>query len=141
MTRVLNNSKHLIEYNAIQCEKRNSYRKKVREEKKAQKTVGDTSEVGGAVNGHDAEDGDFPRAPKRARRSSADPEEHVSGSEEEEADGEDQGEDDQQDQEDDEVEEDDEAEGENGEELTEDPLELRDQHDMGDEASDGDESD
>jgi DNA polymerase epsilon subunit 3 len=56
----------VTKFTSIQADKRNSYRKKVREEKKAAKEGGDTA--GRAVNGHTA-DGESPPA-KRVRRSS-----------------------------------------------------------------------
>ncbi|OCK85946.1 histone-fold-containing protein [Lepidopterella palustris CBS 459.81] len=133
----------LKKYNDIQCEKRNSYRKKVREAAKAKAptNTGDASDNHPATNGHGA-DGDSPPAAKKARRSSTGADEHVTG---EDSDGDmgDQGDgdDDTQDHEDDEVEDDEEVEEGGGEEqLTEDPIEIR-EHDEVENLSEGDESD
>ncbi|KAF2869781.1 histone-fold-containing protein [Massariosphaeria phaeospora] len=102
-------------FTAIQADKRNTYRKKVREDKKAAKDIGDVDPQ--ATNGH-ALDDDAPPT-KRARRLSADNGEHASGSEEE---GDLDETIDDAEQEDDEV-EDDEVEDEAVDEgVTEDPL-------------------
>ncbi|KAF2189674.1 histone-fold-containing protein [Zopfia rhizophila CBS 207.26] len=120
---------------SLQADKRNSYRKKVREEKKAQKETGESKSR--AVNGHVDEDGSPPT--KRARRSSVENGEHATGSEEE-ADVEEAADDDQQ--EDEEVEDDEEGEEEVAEEqLTEDPIEIRESERSDDDMADGDESD
>jgi DNA polymerase epsilon subunit 3 len=117
---------------SIQSEKRNSYRKKVRDEKNAKKESGSSR----AMNGAD----DSPPA-KKARRSVGDSAEHVSASEDEiDADIEDE----QQDVEEDEEVEDDEVEGDDeGEEekLTEDPIEVPDSEASDDEMEDRDDSD
>ncbi|KAF2472102.1 histone-fold-containing protein [Lindgomyces ingoldianus] len=128
----------VAKFTSIQADKRNSYRKKVREEKKAQK---DTSEgKPRAANGHAAGVDDSPPA-KRARRSSVDNGEHASGSEEE-ADVDETVEEEQQ--EDEEVEEDEEGEEEEEgaeEQLTEDPIEARESEASDEGMEDGDESD
>ncbi|KAF2266889.1 histone-fold-containing protein [Lojkania enalia] len=123
----------VAKFTSIQADKRNSYRKKVREEKKAQKEAGDGKSR--SVNGHAAEGNSPPT--KRARRSSVDNGEHASGSDEEP--DVDETVDDVQ--EEDEVEEDeiDEEAAEEG--LTEDPLEARDSQPENDDMADGDESD
>ena len=119
---------------ATRANKRNSYRKKVRDGKKGVKD-GDESELRG-TNGHDI-DNDSPPA-KRARRSSAGNGEQPSASEDE-IDAEDNADD--VEPEDDEV-EDDEVEEEVAEEgLTEDPIEERENEPSEDEMADGDESD
>ncbi|ORY13754.1 histone-fold-containing protein [Clohesyomyces aquaticus] len=129
----------VAKFTSIQADKRNSYRKKIRDEKKAQKEPGDSQPR--ATNGN--ADDDSPPA-KRARRSSADNGEHATGSEEEEADVDETIEEDQQ--EDEEVEDDEEPEGEGEEEavdeqLTEDPIEIRESGASDDDMEDGDESD
>ncbi|KAF2496019.1 histone-fold-containing protein [Lophium mytilinum] len=138
----------LQKYNAIQCDKRNTYRKKIRDANKAAKAsnpdgVDQTEEpsiISTNGNGHRADD-DSPPAAKKARRSSL----GATGSEGDDTDGNmgEQAEEDQQDEEheDDDVEDDEEGEENGGEtQLTEDPLEIRDD-DMGNEGSDSDESD
>lgn len=139
----------LQKYNAIQCEKRNSYRKKVREaaKAKANPNAPDASEDALAANGHSQRGpgGDSPPAAKKARRSSVDGGEHATVTEGEDTDGDmgdnGEGDDDQQDHEDDEVE--DEEEGDEGaeEQLVEDPIEMRENEEVGDDASEGEESD
>ena len=120
-------------FTSIQADKRNTYRKKVREDKKAAKENGENGAK--PVNGH-AENDESPPT-KRARRSSADGGEHNTGSEEEV----DPDETVDVEQEDEEV-EDDEVEEEPAEEgLTEDPLEVRESEPSDDEMVDGDESD
>jgi histone H3/H4 len=121
-------------YVAIQSEKRNSYRKKIRDEKNAQKDP----KASRATNGN----AESPPN-KRARRSSGANVEHATGSEDD-LDVDETLEDDQQDpEEDEEVEEDDvEVDEEGGEEkLTEDPIEVRDSEASDDDMEDGDESD
>jgi len=122
-------------FTSIQADKRNSYRKKVREDKKAAKEAGEGQPR--AVNGN-AADGDSPPT-KRARRSSVDNGEHATGSEEE-ADVDETADVEQEDEEveDDEVEVEEEA-AEEG--LTEDPLEVRESEASDDDMVDGDESD
>jgi len=138
------------EYNAIQCEKRNSYRKKVREaaKAKANPNAPDASEDALAANGHSRRGpgGDSPPAAKKARRSSVDGGEHATGTEGEDTDGDmgdnGEGDDDQQDHEDDEVEDEEEGDEEGAEEqLVEDPIEMRENEEVGDDASEGEESD
>jgi len=110
-------------FTSIQADKRNTYRKKVREEKKAAKDK--------PANG-DMED-DSPPA-KRARRS--DGAEQV-GSDDEDVDETVEG----MEQEDDEVEDDEVEEDVPEEEPTEDLLEEREKEEEDDEMEDGDESD
>lgn len=126
-------------FTSIQADKRNSYRKKVREEKKALKEGGETKVK--AVNGHAAEDESPPT--KRARRSSVDNGEHATGSEEEEgADVDETVEDVQEEDEEVEDEGEDEADEEPVEEgLQEDPLEEKEVQPSDDDMADGDESD
>lgn len=124
----------VTKFTSIQADKRNTYRKKVREEKKAA-TTSSTPAGPATTNGDVPDAGDSPPAAKRARRSSGDAEVHQSGTE-------DEGDNDETvDVEDEEV-EDDEIEEEVVEEgLTEDPLEEREDKDEDDEMADGDESD
>jgi hypothetical protein len=117
----------VTKFTSIQADKRNSYRKKVREEKKANKGTGEAATT--SVNGQSA-DVNSPPA-KRARRSSVDNGEHATGSEEE-GDGDDAG--------DDIPDEEDEAEDDD-DEVEEDPIEVRDSEGEDDEMADGDESD
>lgn len=121
-------------FQSIRANKRNSYRKKVRDGKKGIKD-GDETETRGA-NGHNVDDESPPA--KRARRSSADNGEQHSASEDDvdadEAADDVEPEDD--DVEDDEVEEEVIEEG-----LTEDPIEERENDPSEDEMADGDESD
>ena len=118
-------------FTSIQADKRNTYRKKVREEKKA---VGPGAATSTPVRPDVAKedgDGDGERATKRARRESGDAGE---ATEEEEVD-------ETVDVEDEEV-EDDEIEEEVVEEgLTEDPLEEKEDKSEDDEMEDGNESD
>ncbi|KAF2691258.1 histone-fold-containing protein [Lentithecium fluviatile CBS 122367] len=114
-------------FTSIQADKRNTYRKKVREEKKA---GGPTKEK--PANGHAEEDESPPT--KRARREGGD---GVEASEEEE--GVDETVDDVV--EDEEVEDDDVEEEVHEEGLTEDPLEEKENEPSDDEMADGDESD
>jgi DNA polymerase epsilon subunit 3 len=113
----------VTKFTSIQADKRNTYRKKVREEKKAAKEP-----IGGEA------EGDEPAA-KRARM---DGEGAQSDDEAEEGDETVDVEDEEV--EDDEIEEE-EGEGQEGEGLTEDPLEEREDKDEDDEMADGDESD
>ncbi|KAF2653870.1 histone-fold-containing protein [Lophiostoma macrostomum CBS 122681] len=125
----------VAKFTSIQADKRNSYRKKVREEKKAQKDTGDAPPR--AVNGHAVDDDSPPT--KRARRSSGDNGEHATGSEEEVEPDEAAEEvpEDEDEGDDDEVEEEEPAD----EGLAEDPIEVRDSEASDDEMADGDESD
>ncbi|KAF2638036.1 hypothetical protein P280DRAFT_471685 [Massarina eburnea CBS 473.64] len=113
-------------FTSIQADKRNTYRKKVREEKKAVKDKETT-------NGHGPGDDDTPPT-KRARME--DGAEEESGVDDTVEVGEDQDVDEEV--EDDEVDEDEEGDGAEG--LTEDPLEEREEAED-DEMEDGDESD
>ncbi|KAJ4367365.1 hypothetical protein N0V83_006946 [Neocucurbitaria cava] len=121
----------VTKFTSIQADKRNTYRKKVREEKKAatstpsKHTDGD-NDVGGAG------DDDTERAAKRARRSSGGASGEVSEVEEG---------DETVDVEDEEVEDDEIEEEVVDEGLTEDPLEEREDKDEDDVMGDGDESD
>jgi DNA polymerase epsilon subunit 3 len=119
-------------FTSIQADKRNTYRKKVREEKKAGSGTGvaTSTPVRPDIT---MEDGDGERATKRARRESGDVGE---ATEEEEAEG-----DETVDVEDEEV-EDDEIEEEVVEEgLTEDPLEEKENKEEDEDMEDGNESD
>ncbi|KAF2002853.1 histone-fold-containing protein [Amniculicola lignicola CBS 123094] len=131
-------------FTSIQADKRNSYRKKIREEKKAAKDPLSPSDPSFsqplALNGHTAGGAENDESPpaKRARRSSVDNGEHAEGS------GEDSHLDETIDEEhqDDEEVEDDEVEDEVVEEqLAEDPLEEREDEATEDDLGDGDESD
>ncbi|KAF2785766.1 histone-fold-containing protein [Melanomma pulvis-pyrius CBS 109.77] len=125
----------VVKFTSIQADKRNSYRKKVREDKKAAKEGTEGSKAPTA-NGH-AEGADSPPT-KRMRRLSVDNGEHATTGSEEEADPDETAD---VEQEDEEVEED-EIEDEAVEEgLTEDPLEVRESEPSDDEMADGDESD
>ncbi|KAF2276262.1 histone-fold-containing protein [Westerdykella ornata] len=129
----------VTKFTAIQADKRNTYRKKVREEKRAQKGEGDGTGSKAGTNGNAAED-DSPPA-KRVRMSSGGQTEQAE-EEDEEVDV-DEGADDVQDEEEDDEDEDEEdAEEEQVEEgLTEDLLEEREKNISDDEMADGDESD
>lgn len=120
----------VTKFTSIQADKRNTYRKKVREEKKAATSTpikSTNSDVQEAVDGEPAA--------KRVRRSSGAGEEHQSGSE-------DEGEGDETaDVEDEEVEEDEIEEEVVEEGLTEDPLEEREDKEEDEDMEDGDESD
>jgi DNA polymerase epsilon subunit 3 len=113
----------VTKFTSIQADKRNTYRKKVREEKKAAKEP-----LGGGM------DGDEPAA-KRARMDGEGGQSDDDGEE-----GDETIDVDDEEVEDDEIEEDD-GEGQEGEGLTEDPLEEREDKDEDDEMGDGDESD
>jgi DNA polymerase epsilon subunit 3 len=119
----------VTKFTSIQADKRNTYRKKVRDEKKAAKDPQAPNDTGAAAE-------DSPPT-KRARRSSADNGEHHSGSDDE-VEG-----DETVDVEDEEVEDDDvDVEDEVPEEgLTEDLLEEPATRDEDDDMGDGDESD
>jgi hypothetical protein len=118
----------VTKFTSIQADKRNTYRKKIRDEKKAAKDPT-------APNGSGAATTEDSPPTKRARRLSADNGEHHSGSDED-VEG-----DETVDVEDEEV-EDDEVEEEVVEEgLTEDLLEERVDREEDDEMADGDESD
>ncbi|KAF2706783.1 histone-fold-containing protein [Pleomassaria siparia CBS 279.74] len=121
-------------FTSIQADKRNSYRKKVREEKKSAKTIPEGSSAK-STNGH-AQDEDSPPT-KRARRSSMDNGEHNTGSDEE-VDADETADIEQEDEEVEEVEIEDEVADEG---LTEDPLEVRDSEPSDDDMADVDESD
>ncbi|OAL50687.1 histone-fold-containing protein [Pyrenochaeta sp. DS3sAY3a] len=119
----------VTKFTSIQSDKRNTYRKKVREEKKAANAT--PSKV---VDGEAADDGE--RAVKRAKRESGEGgDEEGSG---DEADGDETLDVEDEEVEDDEIEEDVVEEG-----LTEDPLEEREDktEDEDEEMGDGDESD
>ncbi|KAH8629002.1 hypothetical protein IG631_16259 [Alternaria alternata] len=129
----------VTKFTSIQADKRNTYRKKVREEKKA--TNGTTevatstpakSAEGGDVTMEGADDGGGERATKRARRESGDAGEGDVTEEEV---------DETQDVEDEEVEDDEIEEEVVGEELTEDPLEEKEANKDDDDDDDGNESD
>lgn len=126
-------------FTSIQADKRNTYRKKIREEKKAGTQSG-TPVATPQVNAEKsaAADDDTPPT-KRARRSSVDNGEHQTGSEEE-GDADDAAEDVQD--EEDEEDEDEEIEEEAADEgLTEDPLEVRESEPSDDEMADANDSD
>lgn len=129
----------VTKFTSIQADKRNTYRKKVREEKKA--TTG-TADVATSTPAKEVANGDVvmegadeggERATKRARRESGDAGEG-DVTEEEEAD-------ETQDVEDEEVEDDEIEEEVVGEELTEDPLEEKEDTKDDDDEDDGNESD
>ncbi|KAH7095859.1 histone-fold-containing protein [Paraphoma chrysanthemicola] len=132
----------VTKFTSIQADKRNTYRKKVREVKKAQKegggVAGEENSMVSGVGG--AQDGDSPPKAKRARLDG----EAGEGSEDEgegdtvDVEGEGDAEEDEE-VEDDEIEEEDEGEGQEG--LTEDLLEEREDKEEDDEMGDGDESD
>ncbi|KAF2018767.1 histone-fold-containing protein [Aaosphaeria arxii CBS 175.79] len=120
-------------FTAIQADKRNSYRKKVRDDKKDPK---DGEEAQPRATGN--KDNEDSPPTKRVRRSSMDNGEHAMGSDEEGDAGETV---DEAEQDDDEV-EDDEVDEEPAEEgLTEDLLEERAVEPSDDDMADGDESD
>ncbi|TLD34585.1 histone-fold-containing protein [Venturia nashicola] len=133
----------LEKYNAVQCDKRNTYRRKVREEQKSAKLVGlgKTGEgVAGAGDGEEPvvtteTNGDGERAAKKLRKENGEAEDV--GEEEDAPD-----EEDVEDEEDEEEEEDVEETFEDAkEQLVEDPLEERVDQEMEDEVLDGEESD
>ncbi|KAH6838989.1 hypothetical protein AA0119_g6608 [Alternaria tenuissima] len=128
----------VTKFTSIQADKRNTYRKKVREEKKA---TNGTTEVATSTPAKSAEGGDVTmegaddggeRATKRARRESGDAGEGDVTEEEV---------DETQDVEDEEVEDDEIEEEVVGEELTEDPLEEKEANKDDDDDDDGNESD
>jgi DNA polymerase epsilon subunit 3 len=115
----------VTKFTSIQADKRNTYRKKVREEKKAAKDEPESTMPG--VVGRDDEP-----AAKRARLDGEAEEEEEEGDVDETVDVEDE------EVEDDEIEE---EEGETQEGMTEDLLEEKEEKDEDDEMADGDESD
>ncbi|CAI9633836.1 unnamed protein product [Alternaria burnsii] len=128
----------VTKFTSIQADKRNTYRKKVREEKRA---TNGTAEVATSTPAKLAESGDVTmegaddggeRATKRARRESGDAGEGDVTEEEV---------DETQDVEDEEVEDDEIEEEVVGEELTEDPLEEKEASKDDDDDDDGNESD
>lgn len=133
----------LEKYNAVQCDKRNTYRRKVREEQKSAKLAGSgaTTEAVAAGDGEESfvtveENENGERATKKLRIGENGEAEDV-GEEEDAPDEEDV---------EDEEEEDDEEDVEETfedakEQLVEDPLEERVDEEMEDEVMDGDESD
>jgi DNA polymerase epsilon subunit 3 len=128
----------VAKFTAIQADKRNTYRKKVREEKKAIKdpAMGDEGGVD-VVAGAEEGDGDGERAVKRARMDGEAVSEEGDG--DEEVDGDEAGDGEDEEVEDDEIEE--EEDGAEGETLAEDALEEREDREEDDEMGDGDESD
>ncbi|TKA76521.1 hypothetical protein B0A49_02915 [Cryomyces minteri] len=146
---------HFTEYNAIQCDKRNSYRRKVREDKRSNGGASGATAVAAsdepmsidqltALDSEVHRDGDqhedSERSAKRARRDVAyangDGNGVVSEGEESEPevlDEEGEGDGDEDEVEDDETEEDGEGEGEvGGETLLEDPIEMEERYEGGD---------
>lgn len=132
----------VAKFTSIQADKRNTYRKKVRDEKKGGGGPGEANGVGGdgestllsVGEGESmALDQDGERASKRAKM------EGGVGAESEGEDGEEEGDEVDEEVEDDEIEED-EEEGP-GEGMTEDLLEEKEEKDEDDEMGDGDESD
>lgn len=126
----------VTKFTSIQADKRNTYRKKVREVKKGIRSDGMEDQVGGGMDvvagaQEDAGGDDGERAQKRVKM-----DEEGEGDDEveeaEEQDGEDE------EVEDDEIEEEEEGEGDG---LVEDALEEREERDEDDEMADGDESD
>lgn len=139
------------EFNTVQCDKRNTYRRKVKAEKAAATHV-EVAVNGAATNGHVMHDGEVEDAPaaKKVRLGSADGGMPVNGHVDEVGEDGDEGDEDEEEHEQDqgdeesEVEDDgiDEDEGHEDTTLAEDPLEIRDeQEEDGDEVLDGDESD
>lgn len=141
----------LIKYNAVQCDKRNTYRRKVKEEQLAQKAAAAKEALEGAApegeKKPEAADEDGERAAKKVRVEGG---EAVAVGEEDDDDVDmdhDQGEDEQDDDENEEDVEDDDAEEEDADDahpedqLVEDPLEEREEEGVGDEALEGEESD
>lgn len=133
----------LGKYNAVQCDKRNTYRRKVREEQKSAKLagLGETGEGGaGPANGEESfvsieENGNGERAAKKLRKDNGEAEDV--GEEEDAPD-----EEDVEDEDDDDEEEDVEETFEDAkEQLVEDPLEEREDEEIEDEVLDGEESD
>ncbi|KAI4707803.1 hypothetical protein J4E89_007431 [Alternaria sp. Ai002NY15] len=127
----------VTKFTSIQADKRNTYRKKVREEKKgttASTDAATSTPAKSAANGdvvmEGADDGE--RATKRVRRESGD----AGDGEVTEEEG-----DETQDVEDEEVEDDEIEEEVVGEELTEDPLEEKEDNKDDDDDEDGNESD
>jgi DNA polymerase epsilon subunit 3 len=153
----------LEKYNAVQCDKRNTYRRKVREEAKAKAEADKANGVVESIPGppiatiptFSVRNRDLPPAAKKFRRENGDASVasiNTQEEEEEEEDGEDDGEDDEMqdepDQEDDMIEEDEEGEHyeEEGEddsrqELAEDPLSERGSGEEDEDSVLGDQSD
>lgn len=128
----------VAKFTSIQADKRNTYRKKIRDEKKAGGTLVGATEPTPQIGAAQTGAADSPPT-KRARRSSVDNGGHQTGSEEE-GDA-DEAVDDVQDEEDEEDEEE-EVEDEAADEgLTEDPLEVRESEPSDDEMADGHDSD
>ncbi|KAF2739939.1 histone-fold-containing protein [Polyplosphaeria fusca] len=131
----------VAKFTSIQADKRNSYRAKVRQEKKAMKTANGDATKAQPLNGHGGEDESPPT--KRTRRSSVDNGEHAEGS----ADDDDQGDADdtievgEEEPEDEELEDDEVEDEPAGEELAEDPIEEKEVAASDDDMGDGDESD
>lgn len=124
----------VAKFTSIQADKRNTYRKKIRDEKRAKNDPDGVSEItnGGASfmsAGPTGLEDEEPRAKKARMDGGA-------------GEASDEGPDETQDVEDEEVEDDEIAEDEAQEEgLTEDPLEEREEKEEDDEMADGDESD
>ncbi len=120
-------------FTSIQADKRNTYRKKIREEKRAKSDPDGASELtnGGAsfLSAGPVSAGDEEPRAKKARLDG-----EAEGSE-------DEGVDETQDVEDEEVEDDEVVEDEAEDDLKEDPLEERNNKEEDDEMADGDESD
>jgi len=141
----------ITEFNTIQCDKRNTYRRKVKAEKAdkvATAHVGiATNDVLGGASFHHSDHGDAP-ATKKVRLESAEGGVPVNGhSDEIEDDGE-EGIEDEEEHDQDEGDEEDEAEEDGDDEeghrdatLAEDPLEAREEEEDEDEVLDRDESD
>lgn len=129
----------VAKFTSIQADKRNTYRKKVREGKKAQlgdqPADGDSSMLSNSGIGGAGGDDGSPRAAKRAKMDGDVSDED--GDETIDVEGEGEGEDDEV--EDDEIEED--EDDTQGDGLVEDPLEEKEKEDEDDEMADGDESD
>jgi DNA polymerase epsilon subunit 3 len=136
----------LEKYNAVQCDKRNTYRRKVREEQKSAKasgagSVGKEGEAATAESGEESfvtveENENGERAAKKLRREDGQGED-VGGEEEDAPDEEDVEDEDEEDEED-EVEE---TFEDAREVLVEDPMEEKVDDEMEDEVLDGEESD
>lgn len=140
----------LIKYNAVQCDKRNTYRRKVREEQLAQKAAAAKEALEGAAPEGEkkmedmTEDGE--RAAKKVRVEGGEAVAVDDGDDDDDADmdqGEDEHEDDENedDAEDDDVEDEDVDDTHPEDQLVEDPLEEREEEGVGDEALEGEESD
>jgi DNA polymerase epsilon subunit 3 len=133
----------LEKYNAVQCDKRNTYRRKVREEQRSSKAgpAEGNSELPGAETGAEEsfvtveENENGERAIKKIRRENGEAEEV--GDEEDAPDEEDE-EDEDEDEDEEEVEE---TFEDAKEQLVEDPMEEKVDDEMEDEVLDGEESD